>query len=90
MSKMPETKSAVLMEKQNWENIIHSDEWIVFRQLLREHSEYLQKEANDHLRKYEDRAAGEALRAMDDCKKILDLVTVRISELNKNIENGSK
>lgn len=90
MSKLPETKVAVLMEKQNWENIIHSEEWIVFRRLLKEHIDYLQNEVNHRLRNFEDRKSGESLRAMDDCKKMLDLVTIRISDLNKASEKGEK
>lgn len=88
MSKLPETKSAVLAEKQNWENIIHSEDWVVFRRLLKDHADYLQKEVNEALRKHDDRRAGEALRAMDDCGKILTLVTIRISELTKQAEKG--
>lgn len=90
MSKLPETRAAVLLEKSNWDNIIHSDEWIVFRKLLREHIDYLQKEVNDNLRKHEDRKAGESLRAMDDSNKILTLITIRISELTKTSEQGAK
>ncbi len=84
--KLPETPKACLFEREQWENIIHAPEWIVYRNLLKEHIAHLQKEANDFLRKHEDRKAGEALRAMDDAKKILDLVTIRISDLNQQIE----
>lgn len=80
---IPETKDAILKELHAWENIIHSDEWIVFRNFLKEHCAYLQKEANDHLRKNEDRKAGESLRAMDDANKMLTLITQRIAALNK-------
>lgn len=88
MSKLPETKVAILTEKHNWENIIHSDEWVVFRRLLKDHADYLQGEVNKCLRDHEDRRAGEVLRAMDDCNKILHLVTIRISEIQKASERG--
>lgn len=88
MGKLPETKDAVLFELHNWQNIIRTDEWVSFRKLLKEHEEYLQNEVNKHLRKHEDRLAGEVLRAKDDCKKILDLVTIRISELNDKTTKG--
>lgn len=88
--KLPETAQAALLEKDNWENIIHSPEWVVYRKFLVEHLNYLQNEVNDHLRKHEDRKAGEALRAYDDAKKMLDLVTMRISMLSKTIEKGGK
>lgn len=80
---IPENKDAALKELHNWQNIIHTDEWVVFRNLLKDHAGFLQKEVNEHLEKHEDRKAGEALRAMKDCNKILTLVTTRINELNK-------
>lgn len=86
--KIPETKDAALHELHNWQNIIRTDEWVVFRKLLKEHAEWLQGEANKHLRKNEDRQAGETLRAMDDCNKILNLVTNRINELTTKAEKG--
>lgn len=88
MSKLPETKVAALMEKQNWENIIHSEDWIVFRRLLKDHIDYLQKETNDHLRKQNYAEAFGSLRAMDDAGKILTLVTIRISDINRITEKG--
>lgn len=80
---IPESKEAVLKELHAWESIVRSDEWIVFRNFLKEHCSYLQKEANDHLRKHEDRKASESLRARDDANKMLTLITQRISSLNK-------
>ncbi len=80
---IPESKDVILKELHSWENIIHSNEWIVFRNFLKDHCAFLQKEVNDHLRKHEDRAAGEALRAMDDANKMLTLITQRITALNK-------
>lgn len=88
--KLPETPQMALMEKNSWENIIHSQDWLVYRRFLLEHLNYLQKEVNDRLRRHEDRAAGESLRAYDDVKKMLDLVTIRISELNEQIKHGGK
>lgn len=88
--KLPETKKECLSEKENWDDIIHSPSWVVFRNLLKEHCAYLQKETNEYLEKHEDRKAGESLRAMKDSNKILTLVTQRISELNKTIEQGGK
>lgn len=79
--KIPETKSAVLNEFDRWEEIIHSEAWLAYLRLVDEHCGFLQREANDHLRKHEDRAAGEALRAMDDARKITDLVKARITAL---------
>lgn len=88
--KLPETKVAVLFEKQNWENIIHSEEWVVFRNLLKEHINYLQKELNEHVKNSRDREAYGTWRAMDDAGKILTIVTVRLAELNRKSEEGEK
>lgn len=81
---IPENKDAILKELHAWEEVIHSESWVVYRNFLKEHCLFLQKEVNDHLRKHEDRLAGEALRAMDDANKMLTLITKRITELNKN------
>lgn len=86
--KMPETKSMLLNELHSWQNIVKSDEWIVFRRLLKDHIDFLQKEANSYLRKHEDRQAAESLRAMDDCSQMLNLVTTRINQLNKLEKDG--
>lgn len=85
-----ETPNAILFEIQAWENVIHSEEWIYFRKLLDRHADFLQKEVNAHLSKHEDRKAGESLRALQDCKMILTLVTKRISELRNKSEKGEK
>lgn len=86
--KIPETPQAVLYEKQKWEDIITSPDWVTYRNALKEHVAYLQKEVNDHLRKHEDRLASEALRAMDDSNKFLDSINVRLKVLNEKIEKG--
>jgi hypothetical protein len=83
---LPETKVAILSEIQAWENIIHSEDWIVFRRLLKDHSDWLQKEANDYIRSQKHTEAFGSLRAMDDCQKILNLVTKRISDLKNKKE----
>lgn len=88
--KAPETPQAALLEKNNWESIIHSPEWVIYRRFLVEHLAYLQKEVNDRVRKHDDRGAGESLRAMDDAKKMLDLVTIRLSELNEITKQGGR
>lgn len=80
---IPESKDACLKELHAWESIIHTDEWVVFRRFLVEHCTYLQKEANDLLRKKEFTDAYGKLIAMDDANKMLTLITQRLSALNK-------
>ena len=74
------------MELESWQNIIHTDDWRVFLKLLETHKSFLQKEVNDCLRKHEDRKAVESLRALDDCNKIIGLVTTTIAGLRSKIE----
>lgn len=82
---LPETKQAILLEIHSWENIISSQEWVVFRNLLKQHEKFLQDEVNSHVAKHEDREAGEALRALKDCQKILGLVTDRLNKLRAKV-----
>lgn len=89
MTKMPETKESALHEKHSWEDIIRDPKWIVYKRLVAEHCVYLQREVNIHLRNHEDRRAGEALRALDDCNKILDLISTRLKMLNDQLEKGA-
>lgn len=83
---IPEQKHACLMELQSWQNIIHSEEWVVFRRFLKDHTDYLQKEVNEDLRKGEHIKSAQTLRAMDDANKMLTLITQRITALTKKGE----
>lgn len=88
MSKLPETRIEVLSEKEKWENIISSSDWVAFRKYLEGHCAFLQKEVNDNLRAVRNLEAYGALRALDDSKKMLESVRIRLSELNKLVEKG--
>lgn len=88
--KLPETRQAALLEKDNWETIIHSPEWVVYRKFLIEHLNYLQNQVNGYLRKKEFTEAYGILIAMDDAKGILDSITIRLQSINKQIEKGEK
>lgn len=86
--KIPETDIELQLERDRWQNIISSPDWIVFRKWVAEHIDYLEKKSKTHLRQHEDRFASECLYAADDCKKMLESVRIRLSELNKTIEKG--
>lgn len=88
--KLPETPKAALFEKEKWESIVNSPEWIVYRNALKEHIAYLQNESNGYLRTQKFTEAFGSLRAMDDSKKFLDSITIKISQLNGIIEKGGK
>ena len=87
---IPETKQGVIEERDEWESIINSPDWIVFVRWIKGHIEYLEKNSREHLRKHEDRLASEKLAAADDWRKTLESVRVRLQELNKTIEQGGK
>ena len=78
---MPETKQSLLLDLDSWQNLIHSEDWRVFLKLLKTHKDYLQDRVNSHLRKHEDRKAGEELAKLDDCDKFISLVQSRITEI---------
>ena len=88
--KLPETKQGLLTERDGWESIINSPDWVTYRRFLADHIIYLQKETNDLIRTQKFTEAYGKLCAMDDANKILSLVTIRLSEINKHIEQGGK
>lgn len=88
--KLPDNLQAALLERDNWESIIHSPEWVVYRRFLAEHMAYLQRQSNEHIRNKRWEEGYGSLRAMDDCKNILDNITLRLQEINKQIEKGGK
>lgn len=87
---IPETKYGVMEDRDAWESIINSPDWIVFVRWIKGHIEYLEKNSRDHLRKHEDRLAGEKLAAADDWRRVLESIRVRLNELNNKIEQGGK
>ena len=86
--KLPETKQGLLTERDQWEAIINSPECFIYRKFLVEHINYLQKDLNDLLRTQKFTEAYGKLCALDDANRMLSLVTIRLSEINKNIEQG--
>lgn len=88
--KLPETKQGLLLERDGWEHIINSPDWVTYRRFLSEHIIYLQKQSNIALRNQKFTEAYGILIAMDDAEKMLSLVTIRLSDLNSEIEKKSK
>ncbi len=83
-----ETKQELVSERDEWEGIINSPDWVVFSRWIKGHIEYLEKQSKEYLRKHEDRKAGEALYASDDWRKTLESVRIRLASLNEKIEQG--
>ncbi len=86
--KIPETPKAALFEKQAWENIINSADWTVYRNALREHIAYLQEQVNSNLSAQKNVEAYGQLMAMKDCKRFLDSISTRMTQLNEISEKG--
>ena len=66
-----------------WRDIIQSDNWKLFKDLLAEHQAYLESQVLVSVKTKDiDRAMDCSSRA-DECKKILSLVDSRLAELKK-------
>lgn len=78
--------SSPLYELNQWNEIVKSESWLVFKRLLNVHKQWLQKEVNGHLRRHEDRLAGELLARIDECDKILKLVDERVKKLTQKAD----
>ena len=53
-----ETPKEIIQERDEWEGIINSPDWVVFVRFVKNHIDYLEKQSRDHTRKHEDRKAG--------------------------------
>jgi len=79
-------KTSQLFELNQWQDIIHTEEWRCFLKMLVTHKQYLQLRVNSNLREHNDRKAGEELAKFDDCDRLASLVKKRIAELRTNQE----
>lgn len=79
----PEDKENPLLELETWRDLIQSDNWRYFKELLAEHKAYLEAQVIVSVanRKFEE-ASDYSARA-NECSKILSMVTDRLSELKK-------
>ena len=83
MIREPEDVHNNLMLLDTWREIITSDGWILFRDLLGDHQAYLESQVLVSVKTKDiDRAMDCSSRA-DECKKILSLVDSRLAELKK-------
>jgi len=83
-------KTSQLLEFNQWQDIIHTEGWRCYLKALKAHKEYLQIRVNGHLRKHEDRRAGEELAKLDDCDKVMQLIQKRIAELRNSTEEDKE
>jgi len=70
-------------ELTNLEHLITSTGWQQYRELIKEHKAYLQKEVNRAIRdrKFEDAIA--SLAKFDDIDKLFELLEIKIKQLKK-------
>lgn len=78
-----------LYDYDTWKQLVTSENWWAFARLLKKHKEYLQTKVNGELRAHNDRSAGEWLAKLDDCDKILTLITQQLNELGKGKQDAS-
>jgi len=76
-----EPKEEGLFELSTWENLIRSDEWKVYLDLLKDHKEHLTKEVLRYVAKEDFHNAVRAEAKIEDLGKIIDLVDARIKDL---------
>jgi hypothetical protein len=77
----PEDKGDLILEAETWKELVTSDNWRYFKELLRERRNYLNKQALLKLDNREDDFAfGYRLRAIE-CDAILQRVSDRLVEL---------
>lgn len=70
-------------EFATWKNLINSDDWRTYRELLNDHKDHLNQQALLELEKREfEKAFAYRLRAVE-AMKWLQLVDVRLAELRK-------
>jgi len=83
MKDKDDIQDSKLYELDTWRDIVRSDGWVIFKDLLNTHKDFLERQVIisvstrdfDNAAKYESRA--------DECKKIIQLVTTRLSEIKK-------
>lgn len=83
MLKEPEDIENPLLELDSWRDLIQSDNWKYFKELLSEHKTYLEAQVIVSVanRKYEE--ASDYNSRASECSKILQLVESRLAELKK-------
>ena len=85
----PNIKS-MLFESTAWQEIITSENWKYFKELLREHKNFLNKQALLSIdNRNNDEATFYRVRARE-CDAILQLVDGRLAELKTNKKGGEE
>ena len=72
-----------ILEKSAWDEIITTNGWFVFIDLIKERQKDLQKIVNKCLREENFTKAGQTLAKMDEYTKLVKLAKARIKDFNK-------
>ena len=81
-------KGEDIREWEELKDIYTSTGWRIFRNLVVKHRQFLIERSNKYLKNYEDRKAGEFLAKAEETTAILSLVSNRLAELTKTIEEN--
>jgi len=76
-----EKEKIELFELDTWQNLIRTDEWLVFLELLKDHVEFLNNNALLCVRKGDFHNAVRYEAKAEDAEKLLSLVKDRITAL---------
>ena len=83
MIREPEETKSSLELLDTWRDIITSDGWNQFKDLLAAHWEYLEGQVLIAVKTKDFERASDCLSRADECKKILSMVDQRLSELRR-------
>lgn len=80
-------KESPLLEAEAWKEIVMSGGWKYLVDLVKRHCIFLNEQLIKHVKDGNHRGADRIQAKMEDCKKIVELVQKRMSEL-KGEKNG--
>lgn len=75
----------LLEELEGWQDIIQSEAWRYFKDVMGRHREYCEREALLHIKKNDMVGANRAQAKAEDAETIFELVKARIRELNEEV-----
>ena len=81
------SEDPAILQYEAWQNIINSPDWKYFRDLVKEHIDFLKKETCIAVRAEKFNETMKCQAKADDWQKVLDSVNTRLKELGESIEN---
>lgn len=81
-------KDPAILQYEAWKDIIQSPEWGCFRDLVREHIKFLDRQTCVAVKSEKFNEAMKWQAKAEDWKKIIDLINKRIKELEEVVKNA--